>query len=404
MVQVQGVQSPNNINAINQRALDGGGSAGGQYSVVRGDCLWAIAKQHGVSLSALIAANPQIKNPNLIYPGDQIKLPSGASAGGSTGTPGGTTGPGGTYTGPTGGAQRSVDVAKTYLGQWASQLKANTRDQLPMEAWVGSNVCCANFVSAVLQQSGQIPPNVHENSVAGLSAKLKELGWTVVPAGSPPQAGDVAIMKNSNISHTVLVTSPTQTIGSNNRGAAGQQVSMGSTSYVTQNGGYFLRPPAGQGGGTQGAGGSSPARGVGDPGTHEGRLQAAIQFFESKGWSKAQAIGIVANLEGESGMRPGQAQYGGGPGFGLAQWEGPRQAAFREWAGKDIRQSTFQEQLNFIQHELTTSERGAGNRLRGATSAAEAAAIVCRYYERPADIVGDSRERAVIANTLARNY
>ena len=28
-----------------------------------------IAKRHGVSLTALISANPQIKNPNLIYPG-----------------------------------------------------------------------------------------------------------------------------------------------------------------------------------------------------------------------------------------------------------------------------------------------------------------------------------------------
>lgn len=29
----------------------------------------------GVALTALIAANPQIKNPNLIYPGDQVRIP-----------------------------------------------------------------------------------------------------------------------------------------------------------------------------------------------------------------------------------------------------------------------------------------------------------------------------------------
>ena len=45
------------------------------YIVKKGDTLWAIAKRYGVTLAALIAANPQIKNPNLIYPGDRVKLP-----------------------------------------------------------------------------------------------------------------------------------------------------------------------------------------------------------------------------------------------------------------------------------------------------------------------------------------
>ena len=45
------------------------------YIVKKGDTLWAIAKRYGVALAALIAANPQIKNPNLIYPGDRVKLP-----------------------------------------------------------------------------------------------------------------------------------------------------------------------------------------------------------------------------------------------------------------------------------------------------------------------------------------
>ena len=41
----------------------------------QGDTLWGIAGQYGVPLTALIGANPQIKNPNLIYPGDRVNLP-----------------------------------------------------------------------------------------------------------------------------------------------------------------------------------------------------------------------------------------------------------------------------------------------------------------------------------------
>lgn len=40
-----------------------------------GDTLSGIAKRHGVSLSDLIKANPQIENPNLIHPGQQLNLP-----------------------------------------------------------------------------------------------------------------------------------------------------------------------------------------------------------------------------------------------------------------------------------------------------------------------------------------
>ena len=57
---------------------DSAAAAGGQtavYTVRKGDTLWGIAGRYGVALTDLIAANPQIKNPNLIYPGDRVRIP-----------------------------------------------------------------------------------------------------------------------------------------------------------------------------------------------------------------------------------------------------------------------------------------------------------------------------------------
>lgn len=44
------------------------------YTVVKGDTLWSIANRYGLGMDALLGMNPQIKNPNLIYPGDRIRV------------------------------------------------------------------------------------------------------------------------------------------------------------------------------------------------------------------------------------------------------------------------------------------------------------------------------------------
>lgn len=53
-----------------------GAPTAGTYVVQRGDTMRIIADRMGVSLTSLIAANPGIWNPNLIYPGQVISLPS----------------------------------------------------------------------------------------------------------------------------------------------------------------------------------------------------------------------------------------------------------------------------------------------------------------------------------------
>ena len=50
------------------------------YMVAPGDTLFLIAQAFGVTLQALIAANPQIPDPNLIVPGQLICVPTGGPA------------------------------------------------------------------------------------------------------------------------------------------------------------------------------------------------------------------------------------------------------------------------------------------------------------------------------------
>lgn len=45
------------------------------YIVKSGDSLWKIAVRYQVGISEIIAANPQFKNPDLIYPGDKVYVP-----------------------------------------------------------------------------------------------------------------------------------------------------------------------------------------------------------------------------------------------------------------------------------------------------------------------------------------
>src|SRR5690554_2745455 len=62
-----------------------GGGGSGEVTVRSGDTLWGIAAGNGVSLDALIAANPQIRNPDLIHPGQTVHMPGGGGGGGGGG-------------------------------------------------------------------------------------------------------------------------------------------------------------------------------------------------------------------------------------------------------------------------------------------------------------------------------
>lgn len=128
---------------------------------------------------------------------------------------------------------------------------------------------------------------------------------------------------------------------------------------------------------------------------NKGSTDSAMAFFMSMGWSKAQAAGIVSNLRKESNLDAG-AVGDDGQAYGVAQWHPDRQRAFARWAGKDIRQSNIQEQLGFVNYELTQgAESRAGGLLRATNNARQAGEIVSRNYERPANADMEASQRGL---------
>lgn len=137
--------------------------------------------------------------------------------------------------------------------------------------------------------------------------------------------------------------------------------------------------------------------------TNPAKQKQAIEFFCRQGWSLAQSCGLVANLIAESNLN--EAAVGdGGQAYGIAQHHPPRQRDFAAIIGKDIRDSTYEEQLAFVHSELQRGEARAGDALRDCQSAADAAVVVCRLYERPADKEGESIKRAKLAERIYAEY
>jgi hypothetical protein len=135
----------------------------------------------------------------------------------------------------------------------------------------------------------------------------------------------------------------------------------------------FRDVPAGQS--NAGGGGGAP----------KGSVSAAMKFFMGQGWTAAQASGIVANLSAESRLSPNpRGSNDGGTAYGVAQWHADRQADFNRWARSnhlpDLRHSSLQEQLQFVQYEITRGTRAwVGRLLKQATSAYDAGRVATAY-------------------------
>lgn len=128
----------------------------------------------------------------------------------------------------------------------------------------------------------------------------------------------------------------------------------------------------------------------------------AYNFFIANGFTPAQAAGIVGNLQRESTIEI-DPTANNGTHYGIAQWGGDRLIALKSYAaskGKD--KSDFQLQLDFIIHELNTSENAAKRAINAASTVEAAAAAWNEQYERSDET--DSGPRIKLAEAVFTTY
>lgn len=131
-----------------------------------------------------------------------------------------------------------------------------------------------------------------------------------------------------------------------------------------------------------------------------GNSEKIWNYFKKQGFSDAGTAGIMANLYHESGYKSEQKQLGGGPGRGLAQWEGPRFTALQNFSRERSKPWTdMQTQLDFLMHEMKTNHNASFiEHFKSSTSAYDSAAKFENEFERPA--VNHNAQRGATAKDI----
>ncbi|MBD5091667.1 MAG: C40 family peptidase [Lactobacillus sp.] len=115
-------------------------------------------------------------------------------------------------------------------------------------------------------------------------------------------------------------------------------------------------------------------------------------YFTNQGWTNNAIAGMLGNFVSESGLNPDLHQYGGGPGYGIAQWPASAVQGWCSSNGYDYR--TLQGQCAYIQYQMTHGQQYYPSRYSRMTaneymhsyeSAYNLGMIWLNNFERPAN-------------------
>lgn len=123
-----------------------------------------------------------------------------------------------------------------------------------------------------------------------------------------------------------------------------------------------------------------------DYASNKNPLNTVMNFFINKGLTAAQAAGFAGNFLAESELSPTAINQSEkkkgykGYGRGIAQWSNDRVKQFKQYIGKNVEDSSLEEQLEFVWHEVQQRPELL-RQLQAATNSSAAADIVYRGYE-----------------------
>jgi hypothetical protein len=132
--------------------------------------------------------------------------------------------------------------------------------------------------------------------------------------------------------------------------------------------------------------GNVPANNPGSAENISANADSVHDYFMSQGFTPEQASAITAHLNSESGLNPSAINPNdagaGQDSVGIAQWNRERLQGLKDYsATRGLDWQSLDAQLQYVVHELNTTERGAGSRLRNAESL-EDAVVAFSWYER----------------------
>ncbi|HHY25670.1 MAG TPA: LysM peptidoglycan-binding domain-containing protein, partial [Desulfitobacterium dehalogenans] len=145
-------------------------AAGSYYTVVSGDAFWMIAAKNGLTIDALAKLNPQIKNINLIFPGQKILVKAQAEA---------------TATTPSNTSSTTVAPAAKKLYQGIGMV-ANYRDNTARQK--DHDNLNVTTVAALFDDAGKI---------VKLQFDVLEVLPDMFPGWMDPEAADKSLYKNA---------------------------------------------------------------------------------------------------------------------------------------------------------------------------------------------------------------
>jgi hypothetical protein len=141
--------------------------------------------------------------------------------------------------------------------------------------------------------------------------------------------------------------------------------------------------------------------------------EAAVSHYLGRALTKDVAVGLVSVLYAESALKPGSqgTQSTETPGvlnpsgaYGIASWNGPRQAALASFATKKgLDPAQLNTQLDFVLTEMANSYPKSWAAVQNPeTTYSQMIDIMVRDYERPANPTAEIARAAAIAEDLMK--